>query len=143
MFGGVTAVDDVSLEVLPGEIHAVIGPNGAGKTSIFNCLNAVYRPASGDIVFGGESMLGAKPVEVQELLGHEEGPPVVALLLAVAPRPLGEGRGRVGPRIQCTAATGALRSRLKSLLPTPTLNCNGRSRLVHNARTASWSSLAE
>ena len=45
-FGGVTALDDVSFDVHPGELFAVIGPNGAGKTSIFNCLSAVYRPAA-------------------------------------------------------------------------------------------------
>lgn len=60
-FGGVTALDGVSFDVRHGELFAVIGPNGAGKTSIFNCLNAVYRPTSGQIVFDGVDLRGASP----------------------------------------------------------------------------------
>ena len=63
-FGGVTALDDVSFTVDDGELFAVIGPNGAGKTSIFNCLNGVYRPDSGEITFRGDSLIGAKPTRV-------------------------------------------------------------------------------
>jgi len=50
-FGGVTSLNDVSLEQRRGEILAVIGPNGAGKTSLFNCLTGVYRPQEGTIKF--------------------------------------------------------------------------------------------
>jgi branched-chain amino acid transport system ATP-binding protein len=49
-FGGVRALEDVSLEVRQGEIHAVIGPNGAGKTSLLNCTSGLYRPQTGSIV---------------------------------------------------------------------------------------------
>ena len=49
-FGGVRALEDVSLEVRQGEIHAVIGPNGAGKTSLLNCISGLYRPQQGSIV---------------------------------------------------------------------------------------------
>ena len=49
-FGGVKALDDVSLEVRQGEIHAIIGPNGAGKTSLLNCTSGLYRPQRGSIV---------------------------------------------------------------------------------------------
>ena len=63
-FGGVTALDDVSFTVTEGELFAIIGPNGAGKTSIFNCLNGVYRPESGEITFMGNSLIGAKPTQV-------------------------------------------------------------------------------
>jgi branched-chain amino acid transport system ATP-binding protein len=66
-FGGVTALDDVSLEVRPGELFAVIGPNGAGKTSIFNCINGVYRPQKGSIRLGGESLIGRSPPAVARL----------------------------------------------------------------------------
>jgi branched-chain amino acid transport system ATP-binding protein len=60
-FGGVTALQGVTFEVLPGELFAVIGPNGAGKTSIFNCLSAVYRPQVGNIVFNGDEIIGKRP----------------------------------------------------------------------------------
>ncbi len=66
-FGGVTALDSVSFSVRPGELFAVIGPNGAGKTSIFNCLNAVYRPQQGTIVFDGHPIIGRKPTQVAKL----------------------------------------------------------------------------
>ena len=60
-FGGVRALTDVSFDVHRGELFAVIGPNGAGKTSIFNCLNAVYHPQQGRIVFDGHDLVGARP----------------------------------------------------------------------------------
>ncbi len=61
-FGGVTALDDVSFGVRPGELFAVIGPNGAGKTSIFNCLNGLHRPQEGSMRFKGAEIVGKKPV---------------------------------------------------------------------------------
>jgi len=56
-FGGVVAVNDLSLEVNEGEIIALIGPNGAGKTTAFNCITGVYEPTNGRISFHGETML--------------------------------------------------------------------------------------
>ena len=50
-FGGVVAVNGLSLEVDRGEIVALIGPNGAGKTTAFNCVTGVYQPTNGEIVF--------------------------------------------------------------------------------------------
>src|SRR3546814_10599121 len=52
-FGQLVAVNDVSLTVEPGELHAIIGPNGAGKTTFFNMISGFYRPTRGRIVFDG------------------------------------------------------------------------------------------
>ena len=66
-FKGVRAIDGVSFHVNEGELFSIIGPNGAGKTSIFNCLNQVYRPQEGDILWKGESIMGLKPNKTAEL----------------------------------------------------------------------------
>jgi branched-chain amino acid transport system ATP-binding protein len=66
-FGGVSALSDVSFDVLPGELFAVIGPNGAGKTSIFNCLSAVYRPQQGTIRLDGTDLIGERPDRTAQL----------------------------------------------------------------------------
>jgi len=60
-FGGVTALQDVTFDVVDNELFAIIGPNGAGKTSIFNCLNGVYRPQEGTILFEGTEVIGMRP----------------------------------------------------------------------------------
>jgi branched-chain amino acid transport system ATP-binding protein len=66
-FGGVTALNEVSFDVRPGELFAVIGPNGAGKTSIFNCINGVYRPQEGSITLEGEELMGRSPTSIAHL----------------------------------------------------------------------------
>ena len=53
-FGGVKAITDSSFKVLKHEIKAIIGPNGAGKSSMLNCINGIYKPQQGRIVFKGE-----------------------------------------------------------------------------------------
>ena len=66
-FGGVHALTDVTYQVNEGELFAVIGPNGAGKTSIFNCLNAVYKPQKGTAELAGVNLLDLKPADTAEL----------------------------------------------------------------------------
>ncbi|MEO7773448.1 MAG: ABC transporter ATP-binding protein [Steroidobacteraceae bacterium] len=66
-FGGLTAVGDLSAEIADGSLTALIGPNGAGKTSVFNLITGVYRPTSGDIRFGGQSLVGLKPFQITRL----------------------------------------------------------------------------
>jgi branched-chain amino acid transport system ATP-binding protein len=66
-FTGVTAIDDVSFEVHPGELFAIIGPNGAGKTSAFNCISGVYRPTSGRVEVAGRDVAALEPHEVTRL----------------------------------------------------------------------------
>jgi branched-chain amino acid transport system ATP-binding protein len=63
-FGGVVALDDVSLDVEQGEIAGLIGPNGAGKTTAFNVITRLYRPESGEITFDGQSLLATPPHKV-------------------------------------------------------------------------------
>lgn len=63
-FGGLAAVQDLDLEVLPQEIVSVIGPNGAGKTTVFNLITGIYRPSSGDILLAGQSLNGLSPDKV-------------------------------------------------------------------------------
>ncbi len=66
-FGGVTALNDVSVQVKKGEILALIGPNGAGKTTIFNVITGVYRPTSGEITLNGQSVIGKKRHQVTKM----------------------------------------------------------------------------
>jgi branched-chain amino acid transport system ATP-binding protein len=66
-FGGVTAVDEVSLEVRQGEILSIIGPNGAGKTSLLNMVSGFYRPDQGSIRFRGEDITRYPPSRIAEL----------------------------------------------------------------------------
>jgi branched-chain amino acid transport system ATP-binding protein len=60
-FGGIVAVDDVSLDVNEGEIVGLIGPNGAGKTTMFNLVTRLYKPDEGEIAFEGESLMKTPP----------------------------------------------------------------------------------
>ena len=66
-FGGILALDAVSLEVAAEEIVGLIGPNGAGKTTAFNVITRLYRVDSGDVVFDGSSLLHTPPSRVVKL----------------------------------------------------------------------------
>ncbi len=63
-FGGLTAMQNVSFEIVPNSITAIIGPNGAGKTTLFNMVTGIYAPTSGDILFGDSRINGYKPDQV-------------------------------------------------------------------------------
>ncbi|MBL6932390.1 MAG: ABC transporter ATP-binding protein [Rhodospirillales bacterium] len=60
-FGGVNAIDALSLTIEPGPIHSIIGPNGAGKTTLFNLITGVYVPSDGQILFEDKEIAGKKP----------------------------------------------------------------------------------
>jgi branched-chain amino acid transport system ATP-binding protein len=63
-FGGLTALNNVNLDVRRGEIRAVIGPNGAGKSTFFNCVTGVLRPTSGRILLNGNDITGQPPNQI-------------------------------------------------------------------------------
>lgn len=65
-FGGLVAVNNVSLHVRKNQITGLIGPNGAGKTTFFNCISGVYVPNKGSVIFDGEHMEGKKPYQINK-----------------------------------------------------------------------------
>src|ERR1035437_1869842 len=79
-FGGLAALTNVSLQVLPGEVVGVIGPNGAGKTTLFNVVCGFVNPHSGTITYNGQRVDGRKS-------GQGAGRPHVVIARAVAIQP--------------------------------------------------------
>ena len=73
-FGGVVAVNDLSMDIYPGEIVALIGPNGAGKTTAFNCITGVYEPTNGLVKFLDEPMVRNHPTGKMKKLYKGENP---------------------------------------------------------------------
>ena len=73
-FGGVVAVNNLSMDVNEGEIVALIGPNGAGKTTAFNCITGVYEPTNGRVDFMGKTIVENYPKPPRhELTNFEMG----------------------------------------------------------------------
>jgi monosaccharide-transporting ATPase len=65
-FAGVMALEDVSLSLMPGEVHALVGENGAGKSTLIKVLTGVYRPDEGELRFGGERVSFSSPRAAQD-----------------------------------------------------------------------------
>lgn len=63
-FGGLTAVDDLSMTVEDGQIYGIIGPNGAGKTTVFNCITGIYKSEEGSVNWRGEEIRGLTPYQI-------------------------------------------------------------------------------
>ncbi|QFT63949.1 branched-chain amino acid transport system ATP-binding protein [Roseivivax halotolerans] len=66
-FGGLQALGDVNLSVKENTVHAIIGPNGAGKSTLLNCLVGKLMPDTGSVMFAGQSVLGRKPYEINQM----------------------------------------------------------------------------
>lgn len=66
-FGGLHALSDVNLSVAQNSVHAIIGPNGAGKSTLLNCLVGKLMPDTGSVLFEGQSVLGRKPHEINQM----------------------------------------------------------------------------
>jgi len=66
-FGGLIAVDNLSISLASRRIHAIVGPNGAGKTTFFNLLSGLLRPDSGRVLFRGQDITGRRPHEISRL----------------------------------------------------------------------------
>lgn len=66
-FGGVRAIDNFSVEIMPNTIHGLIGPNGAGKTTIFNNITGIYKPDNGHIFFNEKNITNTSPHLVAQL----------------------------------------------------------------------------
>jgi len=66
-FGGLIAVDDVSIQVRAGSLHSIIGPNGAGKTTLFNLLSGVFKPTSGRVIYRGRDITAQPPHRIAHL----------------------------------------------------------------------------
>jgi branched-chain amino acid transport system ATP-binding protein len=64
---GISALDDVSMSVQPGAVHAVIGPNGAGKSTLFNVVSGLVRPTEGTVVIGNTTVTSLRPHQIPQL----------------------------------------------------------------------------
>jgi ABC-2 type transport system ATP-binding protein len=81
-YGAFKAVDDLSLQVMPGEVVGLIGPNGAGKTSTLRCIVGIHRPSAGTVAIGGHDVV-AEPVEAKRRLAFMADEPQLFEYLTV------------------------------------------------------------
>ena len=112
-YGQLTAVDDFSFDVRPGEIVGLIGPNGAGKTSTLRCIVGIQRPTSGTVTIGGHDIVD-DPVEAKRRLAFMADEPHLFEYLTVAEhlqltariygvRDVEARAAALGPRCACAA----------------------------------------
>ncbi len=114
-FGGVLAVDDVSLDLAEGELHAVIGPNGAGKTTLIHLLSGALKPSAGTIVLDGRDITGLA-MHRRVRLGLARSYQITSLFpnftvlenLALALQGTGQGRGGPDDRDRARAELDAV-----------------------------------
>jgi branched-chain amino acid transport system ATP-binding protein len=124
-FGSLRVTDNISLEIMPGELHALIGPNGAGKTSLINQISGFLRPDRGRICFAGEDITALPPNE-RALRGLARSFQITSILpgfsvlenvaLAVQARAGSSfrfaGRASAEPALNCTAMAALEEARL-------------------------------
>lgn len=67
VFGGLTAVNDLTFTIEQGKLVSIIGPNGAGKSTLFNLLTGAYQPTAGKVIFNGKNITGCKPYQSAHL----------------------------------------------------------------------------
>jgi branched-chain amino acid transport system ATP-binding protein len=107
-FGGLQAVQDVSIEVAAGQITGLIGPNGAGKTTLFRVISGAMRPTAGRVLFGGREITGWTPHAVCRLgvcLTHQIVRPFLGLTVlenVMVPAAFGSG-GRITGTVRAEA----------------------------------------
>ena len=65
-FGGLKAVDELTMTINKGQLYGLIGPNGAGKTTVFNLLTGVYKPTEGNFFLDGEKLTGHSTIEINK-----------------------------------------------------------------------------
>ena len=100
-FGGLRAVDQVSLQVPAGERRVLIGPNGAGKTTLFHCITGTLRPTAGTVTFFGR--------DVTRMAEHRRTGLGTALLTHAFAEFQRRGRLRAGLGVDAESTTGAVR----------------------------------
>src|SRR6201996_3501320 len=63
-FGGLTALDNLALDIRAGEVLGLLGPNGSGKTTFFNVLTGLYKASAGTITYDGQDVIGKTPQDI-------------------------------------------------------------------------------
>ena len=135
-FGGLLAIQDVSVEIAPGQITGLIGPNGAGKTTLFRVINGSLPPTAGRILFGGREITGWSPHAICRLgicLTHQIVRPFLDLTVlenVTVPAAFGRGTRAAGPaRAEAEEVLGFTGLSARRDLPASVLTLAERKRL--------------